>query len=131
MEPEDLEAFKRRLVAMRDELRSEGDLSLDNTARAGGSGKIDDDAAPLSEMNQVIQSSRNQERTLRLRQIQGALNRLAEDPDLFGLCEVCEEEIPERRLELMPWATHCIACQSKSEDGMRGGTRKSLTDYKK
>jgi DnaK suppressor protein len=81
-------------------------------------------------MNQVIASTRNRERARRMEEIAEALSRLAEDPDEFGLCEDCEEAIPTRRLELMPWTTLCIACQSKREDGSRGGSRKTLRDFR-
>ena len=129
MEPEDLQRFRTRLEELREELRAEGDLALENTARDGGDGKIDEDAAPLSEMNQVIASKRNAERALRLKQIAVALKRLVNEPEEFGLCGVCDEEIPEKRLWLMPWATRCVACQEKGEDD-RGGRRKHLGDYR-
>lgn len=129
MEEPQLGQFKARLEALRDELLAEGDLSLESTAKDGGVGKVDDDAAPLSEMNQVIASNRNRERAQRLAAIREALALIEDDPDLFGHCDTCEEEIPARRLELMPWARYCIACQSKAEDGTRGGSRKSLRDF--
>jgi DnaK suppressor protein len=33
----------------------------------------------------------------------------------FGICEDCESEIPEKRLELIPTARHCVSCQEKKE----------------
>jgi DnaK suppressor protein len=51
-------------------------------------------------------------------------------PDEFGICEECDEDIPIRRLELMPHATLCADCQA-NRDPARGGTRRSLTDFKK
>jgi DnaK suppressor protein len=129
VKPDEIDQFRARLEAMLAGLREEGDLELETIAKAGGEGKVDDDAAPLSEMNQAIASSRNRERTVRVRGIRAALGRLAEDPEMFGTCEGCDDEIPRRRLELMPWVTLCIACQSKNEDGSRAGARKNLTDY--
>jgi DnaK suppressor protein len=35
----------------------------------------------------------------------------------YGECELCGKEINERRLEAVPWARHCIACQEKLERG--------------
>ncbi len=37
------------------------------------------------------------------------------DEGLYGLCEQCEEPIARKRLDIMPWARQCVACQSKSE----------------
>ena len=123
--------FRRLLLDKRAALVAEGDVELvpeaadDNTAR-----RPDEDAAPLAEMNQVIASNRNRVRTQQLEQIAEALQRLEDDPDDFGFCEDCGDEIPPRRLELMPWVTLCIPCQETRErDGSPIG-RKHLTDYK-
>ncbi len=43
-----------------------------------------------------------------LRQVDMALRRI--DQGTYGLCEVCEEPIAEKRLEAMPFATRCIEC---------------------
>jgi len=40
--------------------------------------------------------------------IKAALARLADDE--FGYCELCGEDIPERRLKLTPTATCCVSC---------------------
>jgi len=36
----------------------------------------------------------------------------------FGLCIECEAEINRKRLEAVPWASHCITCQEKIEKGL-------------
>lgn len=41
-----------------------------------------------------------------LRQVEKALSRL--DSGEYGRCEVCGREIPQERLEAVPWATLCI-----------------------
>lgn len=51
------------------------------------------------------------------------------DPDAFGLCERCAEEVPERRLLLLPWARLCVECQAEAERDPRGHTRRKVTDY--
>ena len=43
-----------------------------------------------------------------LRQIDAALQRI--DLGTYGLCEVCEEPIAEKRLDVLPFATRCIEC---------------------
>jgi DnaK suppressor protein len=62
--------------------------------------------------------------------IDRALRKLEEDPESYGLCEECEEEIPKKRLELLPYATLCTDCQA-ARDPRRGEGRRSLTDYRK
>ena len=122
--------FRRLLEAKRDEIRREGDLAITADEPREVVEKIDDDQAPLTEMTKVIASNRNRTRTQRLVEIQAALERLEEDPDEFGLCEGCEEEIPARRLDLVPWARLCIKCQEAREAGTDRGARRHLTDYK-
>lgn len=123
------EKLRRRLIEMRTELQHEGDLEIE-PIKDDPTKKIDEDAAPLTEMRQVIASNRNRERARQLREIAAALQRLEDEPEDFGVCESCDEPIPPRRLELRPWARLCITCQTEREaDERPGGSRKNLTDY--
>ena len=45
--------------------------------------------------------------------IQSALDRWARGE--FGICQECEEEIPLKRLQAIPWASHCVSCQERLE----------------
>jgi len=45
-----------------------------------------------------------------------ALERI--DGRRFGVCAACSGEIEKRRLEAVPWARHCIACQELQEQGL-------------
>ncbi|MCZ6596161.1 MAG: TraR/DksA family transcriptional regulator [Planctomycetota bacterium] len=45
--------------------------------------------------------------------IDAALERL--QAEKFGRCEVCESWIPRARLQAMPYAPNCIACQREAE----------------
>jgi len=40
----------------------------------------------------------------------------------FGNCLSCGQAIPEKRLEVEPWARHCIRCQELEERGLLGDT---------
>jgi DnaK suppressor protein len=126
----DLQALRRMLLQKREELLREGDLEIEPESDDDTARKADDDARPLAEMNQVIASNRNRERTEQLHQIGEALARLDADPDAFGLCEECDEPIGKRRLELLPWARLCIDCQSAREGDDSPGGRRHITDYR-
>jgi DnaK suppressor protein len=41
----------------------------------------------------------------------------AVDQGSYGTCVVCEEPIGVRRLQTIPWASHCIRCQENLERG--------------
>ena len=61
------------------------------------------------EMGISLQEMRNRERQL----VEEALVSLEEGT--YGVCAECEEEISEKRLEALPFARLCVACQSKRE----------------
>jgi DnaK suppressor protein len=120
--------LRDRLVALREELIREGNMDIP-PARTDAVAQPDEDEAPLTEMTQSIASNRNRERTERLQQIRDALAVIDEDPDEYGVCETCDEPIPARRLELMPWVSSCVRCQEKREQDQQASGRKKLTDY--
>jgi DnaK suppressor protein len=47
--------------------------------------------------------------TALLRRIRSALRRLEEGS--YGICARCEEPIPQKRLDAIPWAEYCVKCQ--------------------
>ena len=121
--------LRDRLVSLRDELLAQGKMAIP-PARTDVVSVPDDDEAPLTHMTQAIASNRNRERAERLELIREALALVDEDPEEFGLCEVCEEPIKPRRLELMPWVVLCVRCQEKHEQENRSpGSRKHLGDF--
>ena len=119
-----LETHRAKLLALRNELLAEGDLPL-----APASDNTDEDEAPLAEMNQVIASKRNRERATILKRVDGALRRLENDPEEFGLCAECGDEIG-RRLQAMPYVDLCVECQHERDGSPKRGSRRSLTDYR-
>jgi DnaK suppressor protein len=46
-----------------------------------------------------------------LGEVEAALRRLRDR--VFGVCERCGEEIPERRLKALPWARLCLDCAER------------------
>ncbi len=59
-------------------------------------------------------AARGIERTRRLLvQVKAALLRM--DRAEFGECLECEEHIPRKRLDAMPWADLCVKCQAQAE----------------
>jgi RNA polymerase-binding transcription factor DksA len=121
--------IKKRLLELRAETLAEGPARIEpNRKDVSAVGVADEDEQALSEMMQTLASQRNRKQAELVKQIDRALARLSSHPDLIGLCEECEEEIPEKRLKLMPYASLCAGCQAK-HDPQRGVTRRSITDY--
>ncbi len=125
-----LAKIRKRLLALRDELVREGTMAIAPNRKDASEVGGDEDEQPLNEMAQSIASNRNKARATELARIDKALRRLDAAPDDFGLCADCEEEIPEKRLLLVPQVERCVACAQK-RDGPKGpASRKHLTDYK-
>ena len=49
----------------------------------------------------------------RMREVEHALERL--DQGTYGVCERCDKPIPAERLEVRPFSTLCVDCQSQAE----------------
>ena len=60
-----------------------------------------------------IRDGLDDEATAELNQVDLALARL--DAGEYGLCESCGEQIGEKRLEALPYATLCIECAERAE----------------
>jgi DnaK suppressor protein len=129
MEEGEIERFKLRLKERHRALLDAGDVPIEATRKSETQIGGDEDEQPLTEMSQALASSRNRVRTQEIKALEDAMRRLAEDPERFGLCELCEEAISAKRLEFMPHARLCVSCQSKTEPSPRAGPRKNLTDY--
>ncbi|MGK5086241.1 TraR/DksA family transcriptional regulator [Bdellovibrionota bacterium FG-2] len=59
------------------------------------------------------QSSLADQERRELLMIERALTKMASST--FGVCEDCQEEIPERRLRVVPEARFCATCQAMEE----------------
>ena len=64
--------------------------------------------------NLTLAVSENESKKLDL--IYGALEKLKGDE--YGFCQNCEGKINSKRLDAVPWAQYCIACQERKEKGL-------------
>jgi DnaK suppressor protein len=61
-----------------------------------------------------------------LRSVRLALRRINEGS--FGTCLHCEEDISPKRLNAVPWAAFCIACQEQMDRHKEDGSEDLLED---
>ena len=73
---------------------------------------ISDDAA--RSYDRKLQGDLEKQEWNKLKQVEAALEKVAQDK--YGTCEQCETEIPEARLEIMPYAEFCTQCLSEIEE---------------
>jgi len=72
------------------------------------------DKAANSYTKEFLFSLSNSERQL-LKQVDDALSRIEERR--YGVCAACEDPLNLKRLQAVPWATLCLECQEKQEQG--------------
>ena len=72
---------------------------------------ISDDAA--RSYNRKLQGDLEKQEWIKLKQVETALEKI--DRVEYGTCTECEIEIPEARLQIMPYAEFCTQCLSKME----------------
>jgi len=110
----DMDYFKQRLLARRDELvaiaeageQGAATVELDQT-RVGRLSRMD------ALQGQAMSQETQRRRTIELKRIAAALQRI--DTGDYGFCLSCDEAIVSARLEIDPAATQCVACADKCD----------------
>ena len=72
---------------------------------------ISDDAA--RSYSRKLQGDLEEHEWVKLKQVEVALKKVGDGE--YGICEQCEQEILETRLEIMPYTEFCIQCLSEIE----------------
>ena len=110
------------LKAMRKQLQTKRKEVLEGVSRAREMGSVEtesgapdiaDRATSAFQREFSFSLSENEGKMLRL--IDEALARL--DNGRFGLCVHCEKPIEKQRLQALPWARNCVACQELQDRG--------------
>jgi DnaK suppressor protein len=108
-----VEKFRQRLLAKRKELLSGvRGSNVKNLESTGDEIQDIADQASNAYTKEFLLSIGDAERRM-LKQVDEALHKIRQET--FGLCEACGEMISERRLEALPFARLCIACQEEEE----------------
>jgi len=113
MNPQQLEYFRRKLLAWRDELMIESQETLNNL-RDDSYKEVGDEADRASRESDHTLELRTRDRYRKLlRKIEQALNRI--DDGSYGYCEDTGEEIGIGRLDARPIATLTVDAQERRE----------------
>ena len=112
MSTQQLQHFRRVLLAWRQQLMEEVDRTVDHMK--GGANQFPDpaDRATQEEEFSLELRTRDRERKL-IRKIDSTVDRL--DQGDYGYCETCGVEIGIRRLEARPTASQCVDCKTIDE----------------
>jgi DnaK suppressor protein len=116
MDQKRMKLFREKLLEKKQQILETYTKNKTYGMEADGEGAQDiADKASNSYAKEFLFSLSNTEReTLRL--VDDALVRI--DERRYGYCAACEGEMEKKRLEAVPWARHCLACQEKQEQGL-------------
>jgi DnaK suppressor protein len=104
--------IKRRKASLESKLKDLLQLAGDRESL-----EIQPTADPLDQVrsstdrDMAVETLNQQARSIH--EIRSALDRI--DEGSYGTCERCEEPIPPKRLDALPWARMCVSCQSEME----------------
>jgi len=107
----DIQSLKQRLLQMKQE-HNERIQAIDRDIRHEGMSADWSEQATERENDEVLESLGNAAEQ-ELVQINAALQRI--ESGEYQLCESCGAEIPEARLELLPFTTLCVNCAEQRE----------------
>jgi DnaK suppressor protein len=111
----DLEFMRKQLKAKRREV-------LEGVSRAREMGSVETESGAPDIADRAT-SAFQREFSFALSENEGQLLRMIDDAlarvesGRFGLCVHCEQPIERQRLQAIPWARHCIACQELQDRG--------------
>ena len=113
MKKDKIKYFKKRLFDIRIELAGEVEKSRQYSHEEvnGDVPDINDDASRTYSRH-IIMELGEKERE-QLKEVDDALERI--ESSEYGYCSECGEDIPEKRLDLIPYAKWCVDCKEKME----------------
>ena len=102
-------AYRKILEKKAEEVRRS--MSAQKAAQLVSRLDVPSDEGDLSQQHheEWIFLNRNTIDVRHLREINDALHRI--ETDQYGICLECEEPISAKRLDAVPWAKYCVACQ--------------------
>lgn len=100
------QAYKKSLLKKREAVLSGLGVKFDTLARMGR--VAEEDQAQMSQ-DEFVSLHLNSLDYVQLRQVEEALDRMRAGD--YGVCLSCEEPIPAKRLQALPWARYCVRCQ--------------------
>lgn len=113
MNEKNLKYFKRRLSAQLQDLLSGSDCNLD-----GLNAPDEHHADPIDQAAHITEERFSEHLCNRsnaaIREIKQALQDI--EDGLYGICDLCDEDIPIKRLKAKPMARYCIDCQTQLEN---------------
>ncbi|NRA90215.1 MAG: TraR/DksA family transcriptional regulator [Simkaniaceae bacterium] len=114
----EIEAFKKRLLEMKEELGASlkavsDDVKTSEESKGYSQHQADEGTDDFGQRISIEVSTKEQGM---IRQIDRALEKI--DEGTYGMCDLSGDPIPVARLEAVPYATMTVAAQEKFEKGL-------------
>ena len=101
--------YRKMLLDKREKVLAGLGIKFDTLANMGRI--AEEDQAQLSH-DEFVSLHLNSLDYVQLRLIEEALDRLHSGD--YGICLSCEQPIPAKRLQALPWARYCVTCQEQA-----------------
>ena len=113
MNKQNLNYFKRRLSDQLRDLLSGTDCNLDDLEAPD-----EHRADPLDQAAHTIERNFSHHLCNRSNTVISEIERALQDIEegTYGICDLCEEDIPIKRLKVRPMARYCISCKAQLEN---------------
>lgn len=98
--------YRKMLLDKRQHVMAGLGIKFDTLAKMGR--VAEEDQAQISH-DEFVSLQLNSLDYVQLRLIEEALDRI--EAGDYGVCLSCEEPIPAKRLQALPWARYCVGCQ--------------------
>lgn len=109
------ETIRERLMARRAELAQRLERINQDVRHVSKPLETDFEEQVVERENDEVLDALSKTLRAELARIESALGRL--DSGNYGICEVCSRKIPRARLEAVPNASRCVACEEQSQAG--------------
>jgi DnaK suppressor protein len=103
-----IEHYQQLLLDKREKVLSGLGVKFDTLAKMGR--VAEEDQAQISH-DEFISLHLNSLDYVQLRLVEEALDRVRSGD--YGICLACEQPIPQKRLQALPWARYCVQCQEE------------------
>ena len=111
----DTRKFRVQLVELRDRLIHRKDRVGRHLDRRDEPVTADADDRAIELENRDVLEELDATARFELQQVERALRRI--ETGEYGRCEACHRPIQSARLELVPFATRCVACEKSAAAG--------------
>ncbi|HHB94528.1 MAG TPA: RNA polymerase-binding protein DksA [Campylobacterales bacterium] len=110
---EDIKFFKTALEARRDRIKKNLNITTEEMNGLNSNDLRDEADFASTSLGRAVDNAILTQQANELAEIELALGKISEN--LYGICEMCEEEINIERLKVKIFARYCITCREVIE----------------